>query len=187
MIETNSTEEFFEPVNTARKLLLNFYWLSKLCVSKRRDLRTPPSAWFNCFLVLPIHNIHIINTELLLLESDYYTSVHLDIVIYLTVVLYRFATWIASIFMTIWWCTFPIISSYFFRFRKIDYIELKLKKEVQGYDLGSQASENTLNLVSQLLTEALKDRVSLVCPIRVCIKGKVISEHFCNFRKTSMA
>ncbi|CAH8563492.1 unnamed protein product [Schistosoma curassoni] len=57
-------------------------------------------------------------------------------------------------------------------FRKIDYIEFKLEKEVQGYDLGSQASENKLNLVSQLLTEALKDRVSLVCPIRVCIKGK---------------
>lgn len=74
-----------------------------------------------------------------------------------------------------------------FRFRKIDYIEFKLEKEVQGYDLGSQASENKLNLVSQLLTEALKDRVSLVCPIRVCIKGKVTSEHFCNFRKTFMA
>lgn len=57
-------------------------------------------------------------------------------------------------------------------FQKIDYIESKLKNEVQGQDLGYQANENTLNIVSQLLTEALKDRVSLVCPVRVSIKGK---------------
>ncbi|KAH8869800.1 Nucleolar protein 6 [Schistosoma japonicum] len=59
-------------------------------------------------------------------------------------------------------------------FRNFDHIKSKLcnKVQVEEDNVELHDNENALNVICRLLSEALKDRVSLVCPVRVCVKDK---------------